>query len=224
MNPPSDLESERAATAAMTMMVTLAKSAATARPRIRAGAASKRVSPLPASASLAGKVLGLIGFGEAGRALARRARLGFDMRVLVHDDAAIDPETVDALGIEPASSIDDLLGRADFVSLHGENAAGERPLIDARRLTLMKPDACLINTAHAALIDEQALVHALWFETIGGVGIAVPRSELQRSADILISERAIILSPENDTPPPAPDMSGNVITFLNPAPSATGET
>lgn len=122
---------------------------------------------------VSGKTLGLIGFGRVGQAVARRARWGFGMEVVAYDTTPIAPETYSLAGVRAASSMEEVLQAADFVSLHCGAGPENRHLIDAFRLDQMKPEAFLINTAGGGLIDEQALVHALWFETIAGAGLDV---------------------------------------------------
>lgn len=122
---------------------------------------------------VSGKCLGLIGFGRVGQAVARRAHWGFGMDVVAHDTGDIAEAAFTTAGARAAGSIEEVLAQADFVSLHCPADAATRHLIDARRLDQMKPDAFLINTAGGGLIDERALVHALWFETIAGAGLDV---------------------------------------------------
>ena len=144
-----DAQTECAADRTLTLMLAVAKQAAQ-------------------PALLSGKTLGIVGFGAVGQAVARRARWGFGMDVVVHDPSPIDPETLIATGARTAESLDELLPQSDIVSLH---CLETRHAIDARRLDQMKPEALLIDTAGGNAIDQQALVHALWFETIGGAGL-----------------------------------------------------
>ena len=118
---------------------------------------------------LAGKVLGIIGFGELGRATARIGE-AFGMSVLVAER----PGTGASAGRVPLAT---LLARADVVSLHCPLTAETRGLIDADALRRMKPDALLINTARGALVDEAALAAALRAGRIGGAGIDVLSEE-----------------------------------------------
>ena len=118
---------------------------------------------------LAGKVLGIIGFGELGRATARIGE-AFGMSVLVAER----PGTGASAGRVPLAT---LLARADVVSLHCPLTAATRGLIDADALRRMKPDALLINTARGALVDEAALAAALRAGRIGGAGIDVLSEE-----------------------------------------------
>lgn len=107
---------------------------------------------------LPGRTVGLIGCGAIGMKVAKKLS-GFDMTLLGYDPFA-SAERCKEAGIEPVE-LDELMARADFVSLHARLTAENRHLIDARRLSLMKPTAYLINTSRAGLIDEAALVEAL---------------------------------------------------------------
>ena len=111
-----------------------------------------------------GKTLGIVGCGRIGQAVARRAA-GFGMRVLGFDPYA------DAIGGIEQVSLEELLSESDFVSLHCSLTAANRGMLNADRLTLMKPSAYLINTARGALIDEAALVEALQQGRFAGAAI-----------------------------------------------------
>lgn len=118
---------------------------------------------------LGGKTLGLIGCGAIGRALARRAA-GFDMPVLVYDPY-LDQAGLGGLG--RLAPLDEVLGQADFLSLHVPVTSETTGMLDARRLALMKPTAYLINTARAAVVDEEALFQALSAGRLAGAALDV---------------------------------------------------
>lgn len=115
---------------------------------------------------LAGKQLGIVGFGRIGQAVARRA-LGFEMRV-----AYADPHPAP---VTPARrlSIDELFATSDVVSLHCPLTAETRHLVNARRLDLMKPTAILVNTARGGCVDAPALIAALEAGRILGAALDV---------------------------------------------------
>ena len=123
---------------------------------------------------LHGTTVGIVGFGRIGRSVARRC-LGFNMEVLVADPVA-EADTVARLGYALVE-LDELLRRADFVTLHLPLLPETRHLIDARRLALLKPSAILINTARGGLIDESALLEALRQGRIAGAGLDVFETE-----------------------------------------------
>ncbi len=142
---------------------------------------------------VSGKCLGLIGFGRVGQAVARRAHWGFGMDVVAYDPAPIAPETYSVAGVRQAASIDEVLRYADFVSLHCASTSENRHLIDALALNRMKPDAFLINTAGGGLIEEQALLHALWFDTIAGVALDVFAGEPNVMPELRQCKNAVLL-------------------------------
>ncbi|MEQ8718531.1 MAG: D-glycerate dehydrogenase [Acidimicrobiales bacterium] len=122
------------------------------------------------SQPVAGQTLGLIGYGRIAQAVARRAR-GFDMEILVHTRTPPDDPDVTAVSLE------DLLRRADIVSLHCPLTPETRHLIDADALAAMKTTATLVNTARGPVVDETALVAALQDGTIAGAGLDVTEIE-----------------------------------------------
>ena len=111
-----------------------------------------------------GKTLGIVGMGDIGTAVARRAA-GFGMRILYHNR---NPSPLAAeVGAEMVS-LDHLLSNADFVSLHVPLSQSTRHLIGKRELDMMKPTAILINVSRGEVIDEAALVEALKKSRIAG--------------------------------------------------------
>ncbi len=120
------------------------------------------------------KVLGLVGYGRIGRAVARRA-VGFEMDVLAYDPFA--RETVEADEVATWAELPGLLERSDFVSLHPALSEETRHLIGEPELRAMKPTACLINASRGPVIDEAALVRALSEGWIAGAGLDVYEDE-----------------------------------------------
>ncbi len=120
---------------------------------------------------LTGKTLGIIGMGRIGKALAKRAA-ACGMEVIYHNrhQLYIDEET--RLNVEYVSK-EDLLARADFVSLNAPLTPETRHIIGESELRQMKPTAILINTARGPLVDERALVNALREGIIHGAGLDV---------------------------------------------------
>jgi glyoxylate reductase len=136
------------------------------------------------------KVLGILGFGRIGQAVARRA-MGFDMRVL-----AFDPFARDAIEADPQATwaeFDDLLRESDFVSVHTLLSEDTRHLISERELSLMKPTAYLINAARGPIVDEEALVRALRKGEIAGAGLDVYENEPAMVNGLAELENAILL-------------------------------
>ncbi|MBA2363383.1 MAG: D-glycerate dehydrogenase [Chloroflexia bacterium] len=119
-----------------------------------------------------GATLGLVGLGRIGSAVARRAQ-GFQMPVLYHTPRP-HPEAQD---LATWAELDDLLARADFVSIHTPLTAKTRGLIDARQLALMKPGAVLVNTARGPVVDSAALHDTLRAGEIFAAGLDVTDPE-----------------------------------------------
>ena len=122
-----------------------------------------------------GKILGIVGMGRIGRAVARRAA-GFDMRVLYHNRNPLPVEEERELRVRH-SDLKTLLQEADFISLHTPLTPQTRHLIGSRELSWMKPEAFLINTARGAVVDEPALLEALKQRRIAGAGLDVYENE-----------------------------------------------
>lgn len=148
---------------------------------------------------LSGKTLGIIGFGRIGRETARRAHLGFGMKIVVHTRSAVLDEDLDQFKAEQVDDIDHLLDQSDFVSLHCPTHAENRHLIDALRLNKMKPDAYLINTASSGLVDEEALADALWYDTIAGAGLDMIHNEPAICDRLRGCENVVLLPQVNST-------------------------
>jgi len=141
---------------------------------------------------LRGRVLGIVGVGRIGSAVARRvAPLGF--RLLGHDPYVPDKRLA-ALGLEP-TPLADLLKQSDYVTLHTLLNAETRHLINAKRLALMKPGAVLINTSRGAVVDSNALVAALHSGRLSAAALDVLEQEPPPPDHPLRSMRNVILTP-----------------------------
>ncbi len=132
---------------------------------------------------LAGKTLGILGYGELGRGVARVGE-ALGMSIAIAQRPGGPPQ-------EGRLLLDDLLARCDVLTLHVPLADNTRRLIGARELALMRPDALLINAARGGIVDEAALVAALRAGRLGGAGVDVLALEPPRGA-----------SPLLDRPPP----------------------
>lgn len=140
---------------------------------------------------VSGKTLGIVGMGRIGQAVARRAA-GFDMRIVYHSRNRLDPVAEETLGIRYLL-LDQLLGEADFVSLHVPLTLETRHLIGAKELRLMKPSAYLINTARGPVVDEAALVEALRNGQIAGAGLDVYENEPELASGLAGLQNAVLL-------------------------------
>ncbi|MEO8503863.1 MAG: phosphoglycerate dehydrogenase [Acidobacteriota bacterium] len=123
---------------------------------------------------LQGKTLGVVGFGRIGQRVAMRAK-AFEMSVLAYDPF-LDAQVARRVDAEPVE-LEDLLRRADVVTLHTPLTEQTRNMLDARRLALMKPGALIVNCGRGGLIDEPALLAALASGQIAGAGLDVYSEE-----------------------------------------------
>lgn len=137
---------------------------------------------------LAGKTLGIVGFGRIGREVAVRAR-AFGMKIL-SNQRRFTPELGLAEGVTAVDLLD-LLRESDFVTLHVPSTPETEGMLGARQLSLMKPTAYLINTARGGLIDEEALLDALDNGRLAGAALDVFASEPAIDSKLAQHERVI---------------------------------
>ncbi|MBN9389118.1 MAG: 2-hydroxyacid dehydrogenase [Chloroflexi bacterium] len=123
---------------------------------------------------LGGRTLGVIGAGDIGRRVIRRAT-GFDMRILAHDPY-LPAEVIAASGATPVS-LEELLAQSDYLTLHARPNPDGSPLLGKAEFEKIKPGAILVNTARGALLDEDALAEALASGRLGGAGLDVLQEE-----------------------------------------------
>ncbi|MBI1846212.1 MAG: lactate dehydrogenase [Candidatus Rokubacteria bacterium] len=147
---------------------------------------------------LSRKRLGIIGLGNIGKKVARRAQ-AFDMRVQYYDIARLTEDREDALGVR-FLLLDELLRTSDVVSLHVPLDDRTRKMIGARELGLMKPDAIIVNTCRGPVIDEDALYQALKDGRIVGAGLDVMVEEPPRPNHPLFSLPNVTLTPHSAGP------------------------
>jgi phosphoglycerate dehydrogenase-like enzyme len=145
------------------------------------------------SQTLAGKTVGFVGMGRIGQATARRL-LGWEMRGLYVDPVPLsDPEAARlTLG---RVALDELLERADIVSLHVPLTDDTRAMIDHAALARMKKGAVLVNTARGPVVDEAALVESLASGHLGAAGLDVYEQEPARAGHPLARFRNVVLTP-----------------------------
>src|SRR6476660_2491427 len=138
---------------------------------------------------LSGKSVGVIGFGMIGRIFARQC-LALKMQVLAHDPF-VTPEIIEEAGAELVT-LDALLARADYVSLHCPLTDQTRHLINAQRLAQMKRGARLINCARGALVDEAALCEALQNGHLAGAALDVYGHEPPKGSSLLALDTVVM--------------------------------
>ena len=152
---------------------------------------------------LHGKTLGVLGTGAIGSHVAKLARV-FGMTVLKWSARRNNVE-----------QRDDLLRRADFVSLHVRLTPQTRGFIGAREFALMKPGAILINTGRGALVDRDALYEALAKQRIAGAGLDVFHDEPLKAGDAILGFANTVLSPHNAGQTPEVRRDGLLLTIAN---------
>jgi D-3-phosphoglycerate dehydrogenase len=149
----------------------------------------------PQGISLAGRTLGIVGLGSIGRAVARRG-IAMGMRVIGHEVSPPTGERAAELGVQLVG-FETLLVESDLVSLHCPLTDQNRHMIDAARLSRMRPGAFLVNTARGPLIDQTALVDALQSGHLAGAALDVFEEEPLPIASPLIRMESVILGSHN---------------------------
>lgn len=173
---------------AFALMLALARKIPWAHAATKSGAWKRDAN---SGCELANKTLGLLGFGNVGRLLSKRAQ-AFDMKVIAHD-----PQVPDALFLEhnvKSVSFDELL-KADFVSLHASLNDSTKNIINEKSLSKAKPGIFLINTARGELVDDQALIAALNTDQVAYAALDVFKKEPPDPKDHLLNHPKIICTP-----------------------------
>jgi D-3-phosphoglycerate dehydrogenase len=159
---------------------------------IRAGRWQDQWALRPGVPRLRNMTLGLLAFGRIARAVAKRAD-SFGMRVLAYDPL-LEDNVFQEHGVE-RTELDDLLAKADVLSIHLPLTDRTRGMVNARALRLLKPGAILINTARGAIVDQVALVQALQEGRIASAGIDVFETEPVDENHPLVKLQNVVLTP-----------------------------
>jgi phosphoglycerate dehydrogenase-like enzyme len=178
------------ASAALTLILALAKRLAQHETLVRAGAWNRQADAL--GDDLIAKTLGIIGLGKTGAELARLVA-PFHMRLIAYSPKA-DPIHAESLGVELVG-LDQLLTSSDYISLHCRLEAGTRRILGAPELKLLKPTAYLINVARGELIDEKVLIQALREKWFAGAGLDVFETEPLPLSSPLLQLDNVLLTP-----------------------------
>lgn len=142
--------------------------------------------------SLAGRTLGVLGYGRHGRPVARLAE-AFGMKVMAWDRTGIGSEP-DEFGV-PRLPLDELLAQSDIVSIHLRLSDESRGLISREKIAKMKPGAILVNTSRGAIVDEAALIEALQEKRLAGAGLDVFETEPLPASNPLRTMSNVLLTP-----------------------------
>ena len=154
----------------------------------RVRALEKIERPKVLGLEISGKTVGIVGVGNIGSLVAHKWRSAFDARVIGYDPYK-------KLDIEQVSRLDELLGKADLVSLHVPLNQETRHMIGKRELALMKPTAILVNTCRGGVIDEAALYETLKSGRLFGAGIDVWEVERPRVDSRLLELANVVATP-----------------------------
>jgi len=147
---------------------------------------------------LSGRMVGVVGLGNIGKKVARRAA-AFDARVQYYDIVRLSEAEEDALGVRFVL-LSELLRTSDIVSLHVPLTDATRKMIGPRELGLMKPGAILVNTCRGPVVDEDALYQALKERRLGGAGLDVLVDEPPPKDHPLFSLPSVTLTPHSAGP------------------------
>lgn len=193
-NVPSYSESA-VASLVITFMLALSCGLVKEQCKLRMGDRSSFMKGVPGDEhfELSGKTIGLI--GGRGNIGSRVAAVAAALGMLVIISTRTLPLAAPPTGVQYTTSIDELLQRSDFVSIHCPLNTETRNLIDSRALQMMKPSAYLINTARGAIIDESALIDALRSNTIAGAALDVQTVEPPSADNELYTMQNVILTP-----------------------------
>jgi glyoxylate reductase len=189
---PALLLNDATADLAWALLMAVARRVAEGDRLMRAGVFPGSQSCYMVGGGVSGKVLGIVGMGGVGKAMARRAG-GFAMRILYHDPNRLPAAEEKDLGVTWVP-FEKLLAEADFVSIHARLTPETRHLFGGRELARMKPTAFLVNTARGPIVDELALVRALAEKRIAGAGLDVYEHEPRPHAGLLEREN-VVFSP-----------------------------
>jgi glyoxylate reductase len=159
---------------------------------MRAGVFPGSQSCYMVGGGVTGKMIGIVGMGGVGKAVARRAA-GFSMRICYHDPRRLPDAEERELGLE-WKPFDELLREADFITINARLTPETRHLFGERQFALMKPTAYLVNSARGPIVDEQALVRALQDRRIAGAGLDVYEHE-PRPHPALLKMQNVVFTP-----------------------------
>ncbi len=141
---------------------------------------------------LSGKRLGIVGMGRIGTAVAHRAR-AFGLSIHYHNRRRADPALEAELEATYWESLDQMLGHMDVVSVNCPHTPATYHLISGRRLRRLKPHAIVVNTSRGEVIDEPALIRALYAREIAGAGLDVYAREPQVDPKLLELDNVVLL-------------------------------
>ena len=176
-----DVLTDATADIAMLLILASTRRAYRAESLLRAGRWSGFSIARDLGVSIQNKTLGIVGMGRIGRAVARRAVLGFGMKIVYYNRSEVEGLDFPAISCDSIASV---MQGSDVISLHIPGAVGEGPVITGEMIAKMKSTSFLINTARGDLVDEQALIQALESGQIAGAGLDVYADEPHVSKEL----------------------------------------
>ena len=178
----------------MTLLLSVARRTGEGERELRAGNwAGWRPTHLRGT-QVTGKTLGCIGFGRIAQATADRAHFGFGMKIIFSDPYMPSDEVIKKYNATPCKSVEEVLEKADFVSIHCPGGESTYHLMNKERIGLMKKGSGIINTSRGGLVDETALMFALDKEKLAYAGLDVFDNEPTPSIHLLM-HNAISMTP-----------------------------
>ena len=141
---------------------------------------------------VSGATLGIVGLGRIGREMACRAK-GFGMQIKVYNRSPVKKSVLAQFNAVQLETLDELMVCSDFISLHCPGGDENTHLISRERLTMMRSNAYLINTARGEVVDERALIEHLRAGKIAGAGLDVFQNEPQLNADFYDCPNVVLL-------------------------------
>jgi glyoxylate reductase len=174
------------------LLISVARRIVEADSYLRSGRFTGWAPTLLLGTDIHGKVLGIIGMGRIGRAVARRAR-GFRMKIIYNDAERLSADHEDEYGVQ-YRPLKDLLRESDYISIHAPLNEQTEGLISVEEFRIMKKTAYLINAARGPIVDEKALVAAIKNKQIAGCALDVYKNEPQFD-DGLLSLPNVVLVP-----------------------------
>ena len=189
-----DVLSDCTADIAMTLMLMAARRAGEGERELRANKWHGWRPTHMIGTKVTAKTLGIIGFGRIGQAMASRCHFGFGMKINIYSRSKVSDELLKKYNAKQFSTVEALLSKSDFVSLHCPGGTNNRHLINASNLAEARPGLILINTARGEVIDEAALANALENNVVKAAGLDVFDGE-PKINPVLMSAPNLVMLP-----------------------------
>lgn len=188
-----DVLTQATADMAFALLLAAARRVSESEAFLRSGQWSKWSFDMLLGAPVHGSTLGILGMGRIGQAIAKRAALGFDMRVIYHNRKPLPTETLQGLPYEVSYvELNELLSTCDHLMIVLPYTPQVHHILDAAQLALLKPGATLVNIGRGGLINENALADALEKGQLAGAGLDVFEGEPKVNPRLLAQKRVVL--------------------------------